>query len=88
MSTSRVRQSWPEFVHPAQDRPAADVNAAVDQDTSECQFLGLKMDPLPGQRVTGALNWALDIRIPRTLVKSPHASTTSRHRRVLGGTAR
>src|ERR1700694_4418672 len=34
------------------------------------------MDPLPGQGVTGALNWALDLQIPRTLV---NRCTRARH---------
>ena len=29
---------------------------------------GLRIDPLPGQGVTGALNWALNMHSPRTLV--------------------
>jgi hypothetical protein len=59
------------------DAPPLPVELKIGSQRQRVPISGLKMDPLPGQGVTGALNWALDSQIPRTLVDR---RTRARHR--------
>ena len=59
------------------DAPPLRVELKIGSQRQRVPTSGLKIDPLPGQGVTGVLNWALNIQIPRTLV---NRRTRARHR--------
>src|SRR5258708_6301529 len=64
------------------DAPPLLVELKIGSQRQRVPSSGLKMDPLPGQGVTGALNWALDIQIHGRWYIAAHEHDIPRQTRV------